>query len=319
MTNPPAEKTKEEKSAAFKAWYEKNKARVALKNQARNEELKQNPWTCECGKTLSGTCGRELHYNTTIHKKNMVKKGLAANENSVINPTIPVVTVKARVLLTEEQKKQRAKDASKKNYEKVSAEKGVKKRVPLTEEQKKERVKKERVKKVRVLLTEEQKKQRAKNAMKKYYEKVSAEKGRKKRVLLTEEQKKERVKKVRVSLTEEQKKERVKKVRVSLTEEQKKERKKEIEKTYYENHKAERVASSANYRQKNKDKINAQRRLNYVKKERTTRSDKGSSHTYPQHVVRKRVSKYANETGEEKAERMREVNRQKYLRHKEKQ
>jgi len=301
MTNPPAEKTKEEKSAAFKAWYEKNKARVALKNQARNEELKQNPWTCECGKTLSGTCGRELHYNTTIHKKNMVKKGLAANENSVINPTIPVVTVKARVLLTEEQKKQRAKDASKKNYEKVSAEKGVKKRVPLTEEQKKERVKKERVKKVRVLLTEEQKKQRAKNARKKYYEKVSAEKGRKKRVPLTEEQKKERVKKVRVPLTEEQKKE----------------RKKEIEKTYYENHKAERVASSANYRQKNKDKINARRRLNYVKKERTTRSDKDCSHTYPPNIVQpKRESKYANETEEEKAERMREVNRQKYSRRK---
>ena len=51
------------------------------------------------------------------------------------------------------------------------------------------------------------------------------------------------------------------------------------------------------------------------------RSDRYGKHpSYPPNIVKpKRGSKYADETEEEKAERMREVNRQKYLRRKEKQ
>tara|TARA_R110000868_G_scaffold209368_1_gene459169 strand:- start:7269 stop:8069 length:801 start_codon:yes stop_codon:yes gene_type:complete len=265
----PYKKTKEEQAAYFKTWYEKNKARVALKNQAKNEELKQSKWTCECGKTLKGTCNREGHYGTAIHKKLMLEK-----ETGVVST------------LTEEQKREKANEYHKEWYEKKLAEKGLTKRVPQTEEQKKER---------------------RKETVKKWYEKKLAEKG------LTA--------RVRVPQTEEQKKERVvKKVRVLLTEEEKKERAIKRAAEYYQKHKAERNAYNLNYKRKNKDKINENKRLNYVKKERTTRSDKGSLHTYPPNVVRpKRKSKYANETEEEKAARMSAVNHQKYLRRKQKQ
>jgi hypothetical protein len=127
MINPPPKKTKEEQAAAFKAWYEKNKARVALKRQKKNEELKQTKWTCECGKTLKATCNREGHYKTSIHKKLMLEK-----ETGVV------------LTLTEEEKKKGANDAQKKYYEKKLAEKGLTKRVrvPMIKEQKKEKQKK---------------------------------------------------------------------------------------------------------------------------------------------------------------------------------
>jgi hypothetical protein len=105
-----------------------------------------------------------------------------------------------------------------------------------------------------------------------------------------------------------------------LTEEEKKERAIKRATEYYQKHKAELNAYNLNYKRKNKDKVNEKKRLNYVKKERTTRSDKDCSHAYPPNIVQpKRESKYANETEEEKAARMREVNHQKYLRRKQKQ
>ena len=143
MINPPPEKTKEEKAAAFKAWYEKNKARVALKNQARGDEKKKTTWTCECGKTLKGTSGRAGHYETALHKKNMVKKasGIEPKHEPKPEPKIKKVVKekKVRVLLTEEQKKERMKASHKKYYEKVCAEKGIKKRVKYANETEEEK------------------------------------------------------------------------------------------------------------------------------------------------------------------------------------